>query len=138
MMLKFTIKKTQFKSLSCYRYRQSFASTTHDNSSNYKILLLQPPGSCKTFTRSNSVYPPLGLCQLAATVSDSECIVLDAEGLDMTQEETVSTVVEKRPACIGFTVTTMTMPLVNEYAKLIKKKLTEVVVIVGCCSRYCA
>ncbi len=48
---------------------------------NLKTVLLQPPGVCRAFTRSQSVYLPLGLLQLAVTVDPGQVLVLDAEGL---------------------------------------------------------
>jgi len=108
----------------------SFSSTIQQPSP-LKVLLLQPPGSCKLFTRSNSVYPPLGLCQLASTVSRIACQVFDAEGLNLSKEETINHVTRQRPACVGFTVTTMTMRLVNEYATAIKTKNPNILVMAG-------
>ena len=86
----------------------------------FKALLLQPPRACKAFTRSGSMYPPLGLLQLQATVSRSVCRVVDADALNLSQADTVQSVVECRPCIVGMTVTTMTMGLVEEYARLIK------------------
>ena len=99
--------------------------------SSMKSLLLQLPGSCKLFTRSNSIYPPLGLCQLAATVSSQDCIVIDAEALDYTFEKTVRTVEDRNPVLVGFSVTTMTMHLVESYAAAIRIALPNTLILVG-------
>ena len=96
-----------------------------------RAVLLQPPGNCKIFTRSQSVYPPLGLCQLASTVPAKDCQVLDAEGLNLSKEETIRRVVEFRPSLVGFTVTTMTMTLVNSYAQAIKAVDPTILMICG-------
>lgn len=80
------------------------------------IVLFQPPGACRTFTRSGSVYPPLGLCQLAATVSPSEALVLDADGEGWSDEEALERVLAVGPQAIGLTATSFTLDLVERWA----------------------
>ncbi|KAJ3336878.1 hypothetical protein HDU93_002033 [Gonapodya sp. JEL0774] len=96
-------------------------ATSVRTSTSLPILLLQPPGACSSFTRSGSLYPPLGLYQLAATVAATECEVLDADGWKFSVEETLQRVQEKRPRAVGFTVTSKTCSLVEEWASEIKK-----------------
>ena len=64
-------------------------------------------------------------------VSKSDCLVLDADGSNLTDEETVEKVVSLNPKSIGFTVTTMTMPLVNRFARAIKQVRPSIVVLAG-------
>ena len=78
------------------------------------LLLLQPPGACREFTRSGSCYPPLGLCQLAAMVTEKECVVLDADGLNISFEDTISKVVSINPRAVGLTLTTYTFEMIEK------------------------
>ena len=78
------------------------------------LLLLQPPGACREFTRSGSCYPPLGLCQLAAMVSEEECVVFDADGLNISVEETIAHIVSVNPMAVGLTLTTYTFEMVEK------------------------
>lgn len=81
------------------------------------VVLLQPPGTCSEFTRSKSLYPPLGLCQLAATVSQADAVVLDADGSHWSGERTLSEVLARQPALVGMTVTSYTLSLVERFAR---------------------
>jgi anaerobic magnesium-protoporphyrin IX monomethyl ester cyclase len=81
------------------------------------VLLLQPPGTCSEFTRSKSLYPPLGLCQLAATVSPPDAVVLDADGAHWSAERTLSEVLAREPVLVGMTVTSYTLDLVERFAR---------------------
>ena len=78
------------------------------------LLLLQPPGACREFTRSGSCYPPLGLCQLAAMVTEKECVVLDADGLNLSFEDTISKIVSINPRAVGLTLTTYTFEMIEK------------------------
>lgn len=81
-----------------------------------RIVLLQPPGTCRDFTRSGSIYPPLGLLQLQATAPDLS-VVVDADGLGWGHEETVERVAAERPAAVGLTVTSFTLDRVERMAR---------------------
>lgn len=80
------------------------------------VVLLQPPGTCRAFTRSGSCYPPLGLCQLAAMVPPDEVAVLDGDGNDWDEEQTITAVRALAPCLVGMTVTSYTLELVERYA----------------------
>lgn len=84
------------------------------------IVLLQPPGACSEFTRSGSKYPPLGLCQIAATVEASKALVLDADGLGLTFEETIKRISEINPVAVGMTITSYTFDMINQYTEPLK------------------
>jgi hypothetical protein len=88
------------------------------SSSSPVAVLLQPPGACRAFTRSGSIYPPLGLCQLAATTSPQQVAVLDADGLGWDRERTWQALAHLRPALCGMTVNSYTLALVQEYAAI--------------------
>ena len=85
-------------------------------SSGPSVVLLQPPGACRAFTRSGSSYPPLGLCQLAATVGEEDVLVLDADGLKWDQAQTLTELKRLRPRLVGMTVNSYTLELVERYA----------------------
>lgn len=80
------------------------------------IVLLQPPGACCEFTRSGSVYPPLGLCQLAATVSLDGARVIDADGEGWSDDDTWEQVARLGPSYLGLTATSYTLGLVEAWA----------------------
>jgi anaerobic magnesium-protoporphyrin IX monomethyl ester cyclase len=79
-------------------------------------VLLQPPGNCRQFTRSGSVYPPLGLCQVAASVPKEFVVVLDADGLGWSPAETEAHLCAARPRLLGLTATTYTLDIVERWA----------------------
>jgi len=93
------------------------------------VILLQPPNLCKTFTRSGSIYPPLGLCQLAAVDRNNLIQVFDAEGEGLNKEETKITLREIKPKVLGLTVTSFTLDIVEEWAAFAKS--INAIVIVG-------
>jgi len=78
------------------------------------LLLLQPPGACREFTRSGSCYPPLGLSQLAAMVTSDECKVLDADALNFSLQETIDHVIALSPKVVGLTLTTYTFDMIEK------------------------
>ena len=80
------------------------------------VVLVQPPGACKAFTRSQSIYPPLGLCQVAATVAPEDAVVLDADGLGLSDAEAQARVLALSPKMVGFTVTSYTLELIENFA----------------------
>ena len=84
--------------------------------SSIPVVLLQPPTTCRDFTRSSSLYPPLGLCVLAATVHPSQCTVIDADALGFNEDQAVSAVLGFSPKAVGMTVTSYTLDLVERYA----------------------
>ena len=93
------------------------------------VVLLQPPNLCKTFTRSGSIYPPLGLCQLAAVDGNGLVAVLDAEGLKMTEDQVFELLKDARPKIIGLTATSFTLDIVEHWAKF--AKTINAITIVG-------
>lgn len=97
-------------------------------SKNKPVVLLQPPNLCKTFTRSGSVYPPLGLCQLAAVERNNLIQVFDAEGENLTDEQTENLLQELKPRIVGLTVTSFTLELVEKWAKFCKTLNAKIIV----------
>ncbi|MDF1667641.1 MAG: radical SAM protein [Planctomycetota bacterium] len=81
------------------------------------VILLQPNGTCRDFTRSGSLYPPLGLCQLAAMDNQGRVQVIDADGEDLSEAQTIQRVQRMAPRLIGMTVTIRTQEIVEGYAR---------------------
>lgn len=102
----------------------AYVSTTR-----FPVVLVQPPGVCRTFTRSHSVYPPLGLCQLAATCDPADVCILDAEGLGWDDSQTHAEVRARKPLLVGVTVTSYTLELVERFVAPLRK--AEISIIVG-------
>lgn len=98
-------------------------------SKNKKVVLIQPPNLCKTFTRSGSVYPPLGLCQLASVDNKNIIEVFDAEGHNLTIEQTKNVLVKHKPQIIGLSVTSFTLDIIEYWAKF--GKSINATIIVG-------
>lgn len=92
------------------------ASIGIDPSARPLVVLVQPPGACKAFTRSRSVYPPLGLCQVAATVLPAEVVILDADGLGLDDAQAQAAILALQPRLVGFTVTSYTLELIEKFA----------------------
>lgn len=99
------------------------------SSSSTPVVLFQPPGACRTFTRSSSIYPPLGLCQLAAVAGGELAVVLDADAEGWSTEESLREVLARRPRLVGFTATSFTLDLIEAHARGLRD--AGVTVIVG-------
>jgi anaerobic magnesium-protoporphyrin IX monomethyl ester cyclase len=97
-------------------------------SKNKPVVLLQPPNLCKTFTRSGSVYPPLGLCQLAAVDRNNLIQVFDAEGEGLTDEQTENLLKELQPTAVGLSATSFTLEIIEKWAKFCKTINAKVIV----------
>ena len=95
---------------------------------NKPVVLLQPPNMCKTFTRSGSVYPPLGLCMLAAVDRNNIIQILDAEGEGLSDVETKKRLTDIKPKIVGLTATSFTLDLVEQWAHFAKSIGATVIV----------
>lgn len=92
------------------------------------VVLLQPPDLCKTFTRSGSVYPPLGLCQLAAVDINNVMQVIDAEGEGLSDNQTEILLRNINPKIVGLSATSFTLEIVERWAKFCKTINATVIV----------
>lgn len=92
------------------------------------MILLQPPGICRQFTRSQSLYPPLGLCQLAAVLPEEDVRVIDAEAMEWSESRTMEEIEAAHPLVVGMTATSYTLDIVENYARLVKALGIEVIV----------
>lgn len=92
------------------------------------VVLLQPPGACSTFTRSGSLYPPLGLLHLAATVDRDDCVVVDADGLKLTDDQAIEAVIRRAPRLVGMTATSYTLEFIERFASRLAASGIDVIV----------
>ena len=93
--------------------------TTKTNSKT--VTLLHPPGACSAFTRSGSLYPPLGLNQLCAVIGDTSRVhVLEADGNLWSNEETEDRILSNAPLAVGMIVTCGTKSLVHAWSTVVK------------------
>ena len=82
------------------------------------MVLFQPPGACREFTRSGSRYPPLGLCQIAACAPPSATLVIDADTEGWSDAKAFEQVVAHQPRAVGMTATSYTLDLVEKWARM--------------------
>jgi anaerobic magnesium-protoporphyrin IX monomethyl ester cyclase len=82
-----------------------------------KMVLFQAPGTCRNFTRSGSLYPPLGLCQIAACAPPDTTLVIDADTEGWSDDEAFEQVAARQPQAVGMTATSYTLELVEKWAK---------------------
>lgn len=102
------------------------------------VVLVHPPwlqvyGKYREAARVGVLYPPLGLCSLAAYLEkgghEVQIIDAEAEGLDTTQ--VVDRIGTAAPDIVGITATTPMMPGTEALAQEIKGRLDVPVVIGG-------
>ena len=80
------------------------------------VVLLQPYNTCRKYTRSGSVYPPLGLCQLAAVDIYDVMQVVDAEALSIQDEVIQDWLVKCSVKICCLTATSYSLGIIEEYA----------------------
>jgi radical SAM superfamily enzyme YgiQ (UPF0313 family) len=94
-----------------------------------KILFLKPPNSSSRFTRSGSLYPPLGLCQLAAMFSKDEFSLLDAEADGMSDEQARVQIEKIDPRFAILTASSFNLNVIEKWARWFKGN--DIIVIAG-------
>ena len=80
------------------------------------VVLLQPYNTCRNFTRSGSVYPPLGLCQIAAVDQYDVMQVVDAEALSLSDEEIQNELLESSVEICCISATSYNLDVIEKYA----------------------
>lgn len=93
-----------------------------------ELLFFKPPNSASKFTRSGSIYPPLGLCQLAAMFPGEQVEILDAEAEDLDTESAKGRIARINPRVALLTASSFTLPLIEEWARWFKDQKIQVVV----------
>ena len=103
-----------------------------------KIMFLYPKwtsdyGLLAYFAKKTGVWPPLNLAYLAAIAEKlgHEVRIIDAEMENMSCAEMVDEVVKFKPDIVGMTATTPFFHFVEAAARLIKKNIPEVAILLG-------
>ncbi len=94
-----------------------------------ELLFFKPPNSASRFTRSGSVYPPLGLCQLAAMFPPGTTKIFDAEAEGDNESTAQEKLTVMDPRIAMMTASSFTLPLIERWAAWFKSR--GVLVIVG-------
>ena len=92
------------------------------------VVLLQPPGVVRKFTRSKSIYPPIGLCQLAAVDRNNLISVFDAEGELLDNKQTRAILRKSGCRILGLSATSYTLDYVEKWASFAKEIGAHVIV----------
>ena len=96
-----------------------------------KLLLVQPPGVQKGFTRSGTLLPPLGLLYIAASVRDFVNVrLIDAEACGFNDIGVLNSLNNWSPDLVGMTVSILTLQTVRCFSEFVKSE-TGAKVIVG-------
>ncbi len=93
------------------------------------LLFFKPPSSSSRFTRSGSIYPPLGLCQLAAMFNEDEYLILDAEVEGLDEEQARQKIGLINPRLVALTVSSFSLKLYERWAKWFKRN--NIIVVAG-------
>lgn len=100
-----------------------------------RILLINPPHLAIGSRMPNEHLPPLGLLSIGGPLIDAghEVKLLDADFLPMKYEDIVDETLNYNPDLIlmGHSGSTSAQPIINELSKLIKKRKSEIKIIVG-------
>ncbi len=80
-----------------------------------------------------AINPPIGLASIAAVAERAghEVSIVDGDAEQLTLEQTIERVAEKKPDCVGSTVMTATMDITKIFYERLKKRLPDVTVVVG-------
>lgn len=92
------------------------------------LLFFKPSHTASAFTRSGSIYPPLGLCQLAAHFTPGTYAIFDAEAEGLDEEATRVRIHTLAPTIVLMTSSSFTLPLVEYWADWLKKSGIQLVV----------
>jgi len=106
-----------------------------------RILLINPKSDEGKFGRLyhslpfyvNAIFPPLGLAYIGAVLekSDNEVTILDANALDLEIDKIVSYAKDFKPDIIGITCQITTLKTCLSVAKIIKKEVKSIKIILG-------
>lgn len=80
-----------------------------------------------------AINPPIGLVSIASVVIKEgyDVSIIDGDAENLTMQQIVDIIAEKKPAFVGSTVMTATMDITRQFYTLLKKKNSETVVILG-------
>lgn len=93
------------------------------------LLFFKPANTASNFTRSGSIYPPLGLCQLAAMFPREQVMVMDAEAEALDDQVAQARIESISPKIAMMTASSFTLDIVEQWASWFKYR--DIPVIVG-------
>lgn len=99
-----------------------------------KILLVNPPFNHIIYPnlRKQLAYEmPLGLLYVASFVRNEDISILDANALVYQIDEVAKKIICRNPDLVGFTATTLTMPIVCKIIKGIREVDNKIKIVVG-------
>ena len=91
------------------------------------LLFFKPPHSASRFTRSHSIYPPLGLCQLSVQFPAGRKRILDAEAEGLDSSAAKIKIADISPQVVLMTASSFTLPLIEEWARWFKENDIRVI-----------
>lgn len=97
-----------------------------------RVLLLAPyPEKMKNV--STTQYPPLGILYIGGAIRDlvTDLMILDANVLKLSKDETINRVIDFQPDIIGISVNIVTAEVARDLANEIKNIIPEVLLIAG-------
>lgn len=95
-----------------------------------KVILVQPNYRVQRETGAWGVNPPMGLCYLAAVLSQERISteIIDANALDLSEKKVNNLIEEKKPDVVGISILT---PAHNYALKLVKLLPKEILKVAG-------
>lgn len=105
-----------------------------------RVLLCIPPLNEDMYTpmfggllRIATSLIPQGICHLGSISRQAgyETSILDCQGLQLSMQEAVNEVLEKRPDYLGLSTTTLSIDAASQLARAVKELLPDVTTIVG-------
>ena len=97
-----------------------------------RVLLVQPLGVQRGFTRRGTLLPPLGLLCVAGGIREvAEIRLVDADVGEMDDAAVVRAVGDWQPDVVGMTLSALTSECVRRFADVAKREWSPVVIVGG-------
>lgn len=98
-----------------------------------KFILINPPSGGEKYKSFQTSIPPTGLGYLAAYLekNDIVCDVIDGKSEEISIDEISEKVVKENPVIVGLTAMTPDIISASKIAKLIKKDLPHITIVLG-------
>ena len=80
-----------------------------------------------------SIAPPIGLISIAAVAIKKglEVSIIDGDAENLTMEQIINIIADKKPDFVGSTIMTATMDITKQFFTLLKQKYSDCTIIVG-------